>query len=486
MQVTETSTDGLKREFKIVVDASDVEDRMTARLEHLRNTANLPGFRPGKVPVSLLRKRYGDSVMGEILEETVSTSSQAAIVEKELRPALQPDIKIEEFEEGKDLVFTMTMEVMPTIEPADFSKISVEKFVADPGDAQTEQAMQSLAEAQKTFGSAPKDHVVAVGDVLKINFIGSVDGVEFPGGKGEDVNLEIGSGSFIPGFEEQLVGAKVGGHVAVNVTFPEDYSAPDLAGKAAVFEVDVTEINVSSAADIDDQLGERLGLKDLKGVREAIKTQLERDFAAISKRRVKREVLDALAEMHDFEIPSGLVEAEFKQIWQQVEEAKNRGDEEPADTGKSEDELKDQYREIAGRRVQLGMLLAEVGRKNNIEATVDEVDKAMADHASRFPGQEQEVISFYRGNPQAKEQLKGPILEDKVVDFILEIAKVTEKKISAEELLADPDVKVTEQPAPAKKAKAKAKAKPKAKGKAADKKPAKAKPKAKSEKKSEK
>ena len=485
MQVTETSTDGLKREFKIVVDASDVEGRVTARLEQLRNTANLPGFRPGKVPVSLLRKRYGDSVMGEVLEEAVSASSQAAIVEQELRPALQPDIKIEKFEEGKDLVYTMTLEVMPTIEPADFSKISVQRFVAKPEDAQTEDAMQRLADAQKTFGSAPGDHVVAVGDVLKINFVGSVDGVEFPGGKGEDVNLEIGSGSFIPGFENQLVGAKVGGHVAVNVTFPEDYSAPELAGKAAVFEVDVTEVDVSSAAKIDDALGERLGLGDLKGVREAVQSQLERDFAAISKRRMKREVLDSLADLHDFEIPSGLVEAEFTQIWGQVEEAKKQGEEEPSDAGKSEDELKAQYRDIAGRRVQLGMLLAEVGRKNNIEATTEEVEKAMAEHASRFPGQEREVISFYRGNPQAMEQLKGPILEDKVVDFILEVATVTEKTISPEELLADPDVKATE--APKKEAKAKAKAKPKAKAKAkakadTDKKPA-AKPKEKSEKK---
>ena len=469
MQVTETSTDGLKREFKIVVNASDVEGRMTARLEQLRNTSSLPGFRPGKVPLALLRKRYGDSVMGEILEETVNVSSQAAMVERELRPALQPDIKIEKFEEGKDLVYTMTMEVMPTIETADFSKISVEKFIAEPEDAQTEEAMQRLAEAQKTFDSAPKDHVVVVGDVLKINFVGSVDGVEFAGGKGEDVSLEIGSGSFIPGFEEQLVGAKVGGHLAVNVTFPEEYSSSELAGKAAVFEVDVTEVDVSTVAKIDDQLGERLGLGDLKGVREAVQTQLQRDFAEISKRRVKREVLDALAEMHDFEVPSGLVEAEFTQIWEQVEEAKKRGDEEPADAGKSEDELKGQYREIAGRRVRLGMLLAEVGKKNNIETTAEEVEKAMAEHASRFPGQEREVISFYRGNPQATEQLKGPILEDKVVDFILEVAKVTEKKISAKELLADPDVKATAPPAK------KVKAKPKAKAKAAaDKKPAKA------------
>ena len=469
MQVTETSTDGLKREFKIVVNASDVEGRMTARLEQLRNTSSLPGFRPGKVPLALLRKRYGDSVMGEILEETVNVSSQAAMVERELRPALQPDIKIEKFEEGKDLVYTMTMEVMPTIETADFSKISVEKFIAEPEDAQTEEAMQRLAEAQKTFDSAPKDHVVVVGDVLKINFVGSVDGVEFSGGKGEDVSLEIGSGSFIPGFEEQLVGTKVGGHLAVNVTFPEEYSSSELAGKAAVFEVDVTEVDVSTVAKIDDQLGERLGLGDLKGVREAVQTQLQRDFAEISKRRVKREVLDALAEMHDFEVPSGLVEAEFTQIWEQVEEAKKRGDEEPADAGKSEDELKGQYREIAGRRVRLGMLLAEVGKKNNIETTAEEVEKAMAEHASRFPGQEREVISFYRGNPQATEQLKGPILEDKVVDFILEVAKVTEKKISAKELLADPDVKATAPPAK------KVKAKPKAKAKAAaDKKPAKA------------
>ena len=463
MQVTETSTDGLKREYKIIVEASDVEGRITARLEQLRNTIQLPGFRPGKVPVSLLRKRYGDSVMGEVLEETVNTSSQAAIVEKELRPALQPDIKIEEFKQGKDLTYTMSMEVMPTIEPMDFSKISVERIVADPEKKQTEEAMQRLADAQKTFDSAPKDHAAAVGDVLKISFVGSVDGVEFPGGKGEDVNLEIGSGSFIPGFEDQMVGAKIGDHVAVNVTFPDDYSASELARKDAVFEVDVTEIDISTAAKINDALGERLGLADLKGVREAVQTQLERDFAAISKRRLKREVLDALAETHDFEVPEGLIEAEFKQIWAQVEEAKKQGDEEPSDVGKSEDDLKAQYRDIAARRVQLGLLLAEVGQRNNIEATTEEVERAMAGQASRFPGQEQEVISFYRGNPQATEQLKGPILEDKVVDFILEVAKVTEKKISAEDLLADPDVHATASPEKKTKAKAKQKAKPKAK-----------------------
>ena len=480
MQVTETSTDGLKREYKIIVEASDVKGRITARLEQLRNTIQLPGFRPGKVPVSLLRKRYGNSVMGEILEETVNTSSQAAIVEKELRPALQPDIKIEEFKEGKDLTYTMSVEVMPTIEPMDFAKISVEKIVADPEEKHTEEAMQRLADAQKTFDSAPKDHVVAVGDVLKINFVGSVDGAEFPGGKGEDVSLEIGSGSFIPGFEDQMVGAKIGDHVGVNVTFPDDYSSSELAGKDAVFEVDVTEIDVSTAAKIDDALGERLGLSDLKGVREAVKTQLERDFAAISKRRLKREVLDALAEKHDFEVPEGLIEAEFNQIWTQVEEAKKKGDEEPSDAGKSEEELKAQYREIAGRRVQLGLLLAEVGKRNNIEATTEEVERAMADQASRFPGQEQEVISFYRGNPQATEQLKGQILEDKVVDFILEVAEVTEKRISAEELLADPDVHATPPPEKKTKAKAKQKARPKAKA-APQNKPAK--PKAKSTKK---
>lgn len=486
MQVTETSAEGLKHEYRVVVGADDMAGRMTARLEQLRETIRLPGFRPGKVPVSLLRQRYGQSLMGEILEEAVNTSSQAAIVEKELRPALQPKVEIEEFEEGGDLSYTLSVEVMPVIKPADFSKIAVEKVVAEPGDEQTEEAMQRLAAAQKTFDSAADGHKASVGDVLKLNFNGSVDGVEFPGGAGEGVNLELGSGSFIPGFEDQLTGAKVGDHVQVKVQFPDEYSASELAGKDAVFEVDVIEIDVSHAAAVDDELGKRLGLENLDGVRKAVREQIERDFASISKRRVKREVLDALAELHDFEVPEGLTEAEFTQIWTQVEEAKEKGEVEPSDEGKSEDDLKAQYRDIAERRVRLGLLLAEVGRSNNIEVTPEEVDRAMADHASRFPGQEREVVSYYRGNPQAAEQLKGPILEDKVVDFILEIAKVTEKKVSAEELLADPDVVATE--APGKKTKAKSKAKPKseaaAKAKAENsEKDAKPKPKASSKKK---
>ncbi len=463
MQVTETSAEGLKHEFRVVVGADDMASRMTVRLEQLRETIRLPGFRQGKVPVSLLRQRYGQSLMGEILEEAVNTSSQAAIVEKELRPALQPKVEVEEFKEGGELSYTLSVEVMPVIKPADFSKISVEKVVAQPGDDQTEEALQRLADAQKTFDSATDGHKATSGDVLKLNFKGSVDGVEFPGGTGEGVNLVLGSGSFIPGFEDQLTGAKVGDHVQVKVKFPDDYSAAELAGADAVFEVDVTEIDVSHAAAVDDELGVRLGLENLDGVRKAVREQIERDFASISKRRVKREVLDALADLHDFEVPEGLTEAEFTQIWSQIEEAKEKGDVEPSDAGKSEEDLKVQYREIAERRVRLGLLLAEVARTNNIEVTPEEVDRVMADHASRFPGQEREVISFYRGNPQAAEQLKGPILEDKVVDFILEVAKVTEKKVSAEELLADPDVVATE--APGKKAKAKSKSKPAPKSK---------------------
>ena len=494
MQVTETSAEGLKHEYRIVIDAEDMESRIAARLEQLRKTIRLPGFRPGKVPVTLLRQRYGPSLMGEVLDETVSSSTQAAIIEKELHVALQPKVELEKFEEGGDLAYTMSVELMPTIEPADLSKISVERVVAVPGKVTVNDAVQRLADAQKTFSPAPAGRKAAKGDTVKINFVGTIDGEAFEGGASEESLLELGSESFIPGFEDQLVGAKAGEHVEVKVTFPENYASENLAGKEAIFAVDVLEVQTVETAAVDDALAERLGLENLDAVTATIKDQLVRDYATISKLRVKREVMDALADTHDFEVPPGMAEREFDSIWAQIEDAKARGEEDPADAGQSEEELKEQYRAIAERRVRLGLLLAEVGRRNNIEVSPEEVNRAMSEQAARFGGQEQEVLSYYRGNPQAAEQLKGPIFEDKVMDFILEIATVTEREVSPDDLMADPDgeatvaKKASAKKVPAKKAKTKGEAKakeaakpkpkpkPKPKGKATAK--GKAKPKA--------
>ena len=434
MQVTESNIEGLRHEYKIKVDAQDVEDRMLARLDQLRATARLPGFRPGKVPATLLRKRYGQSLLGEVLEEAVNTATQAAIAERELRLAVQPRIEIDSFEEGQDLEYTLNVELMPVIEVGDYSKVEVERLVAEPSKKDVDAAMQRLADAQKTFADAPEGQAAAEGDVVMLDFVGRIDGEAFDGGTAEGIRLELGAGQFIPGFEDQLVGAKAGDRLDVTCTFPTDYGVDHLAGREAVFDTTVKSVQVPEESAVDEKLAERLGLETLARVREAVTDQLQKDYAAISRRRVKRALLDKLAEMHDFEVPPGMAESEFQTIWREVEAARERGEPDPDDEGLSDEDLQAQYRDIAARRVRLGLLLAEVGRRNNIEVSQDELDRAIQEHAMRYPGQEQQVFNHFRSHPQEAEMLRGPIIEDKVVDFVLEIAKVTERTVSQQEL----------------------------------------------------
>ncbi len=457
MQVTETSAEGLKRAYTIVVDAKDIEGRIDARIGEIARTANLPGFRPGKVPLSLLKQRYGDSVMGEVLEEAVNTGTTQALTDNELRPAMQPKIEVTKFEKGEDLEYTVEVEVMPTIEPTDFSKIKLERLKVEPGDQEVQDAIQRLADAQKTF-VAEEGRKAADGDAVVIDFVGSVDGEEFEGGKAEDYTIELGSGTFIPGFEPQLVGAKAGDHVKVEVTFPEEYGAAELAGKEAVFEVDVKEVKVAEAAVIDDAMAERMGLENLEALQVAIREQIGSDFDNVARTRMKRELLDQLADTHDFDVPEGMVDQEFEAIWQQIEQQRAAGNTEEEDADKSDDELKDEYRGIAERRVRLGLLLADVGEKNNIEVQQEEVNRAMAEQARQFPGQERQFVEFYQQNPEAMNQLRAPIFEDKVVDFVVELAQVTERSVSADELMKEPE----EEAKPKKKAKKKAAPKKKA------------------------
>ena len=457
MQVTETSAEGLKRAYAIVVDAKDIEGRIDARIGEIARTANLPGFRPGKVPLSLLKQRYGDSVMGEVLEEAVNTGTTQALTDNELRPAMQPKIEVTKFEKGEDLEYTVEVEVMPTIEPTDFSKIKLERLKVEPGDQEVQDAIQRLADAQKTF-VAEEGRKAADGDAVVIDFVGSVDGEEFEGGKAEDYTIELGSGTFIPGFEPQLVGAKAGDHVKVEVTFPEEYGAAELAGKEAVFEVDVKEVKVAEAAVIDDAMAERMGLENLEALQVAIREQIGSDFDNVARTRMKRELLDQLADTHDFDVPEGMVDQEFEAIWQQIEQQRAAGNTEEEDADKSDDELKDEYRGIAERRVRLGLLLADVGEKNNIEVQKEEVNRAMAEQARQFPGQERQFVEFYQQNPEAMNQLRAPIFEDKVVDFVVELAQVTERSVSADELMKEPE----EEAKPKKKAKKKAAPKKKA------------------------
>lgn len=449
MQVEETLAEGLKREFKITVGADDIEARLEKQLADLRQRIRMPGFRPGKAPISLLKKMHGKNLMGQVLEETIQTSSQKALEERELKPAMQPKVDIKDFDEGKDLEYTLEVEVLPEIEAPDFSKLKLERLVAPVEDSQIDEFVERLAAQQKNFEPAAKTYKAKDGDAVVIDFLGKLDGEPFEGGSAEDYQLELGSGSFIPGFEEQLVGVKAGDEKDVNVTFPEEYGAKELAGKAVVFEIKVKEVRKPGEAKIDDEFAKNMGLEDLAALKKAISDQIEQEHKSLSRQRLKRTLLDALADAHKFDVPPGMVEMEFEQIWNQVmQDLRHQAfheqhgdtdthDHDPADMPEIEepgDDVKEEYRAIADRRVRLGLLLSEVGQKNNVTVGQDEVTRLMAQEARRFPGQEDKVFEFYKNNPQAMAQLRAPLYEDKVVDFILELAELKDKKVSIEDL----------------------------------------------------
>jgi trigger factor len=438
MNITETSNDGLKRSFRIVISAQDIAAKQAARLEEVRQTVQLPGFRPGKVPLSVAQKRYGGSVLAEVLEGMLEDSSRAVVSERGLRPALQPKIEVEKYEEGGDLAFSMSLELLPEIEPGDLSGIELERPVAEVPEDKVMESLTRIAETSKTTAPITEDRPAENGDVVVIDFDGSVDGEKKPGMQGEGYELELGSGSFIPGYEEQLVGAKAGEHRKVVVTFPEQYHAAELAGKEAVFEVDVKEIRAQTVPAVDDDFAKKVGLSDLEELKKMVRERMEREYAGVSRLRVKRQLLDKLAEINTFIVPEGMVEIEFSGIWERLQQELKNG-EAGEDASKSEDELKTEYRAIAERRVRLGLLLSEVGRRNNIEVTQDELNRAVINEARRFPGQERQVFEFFKNTPHAVENLKAPIFEDKVVDFIIELAKVTETNVSVEDLMRDPD-----------------------------------------------
>jgi trigger factor len=437
MQVTETLAEGLKRQFKIVLPATDIDSKVEGRLRQLSSSVRIPGFRPGKVPIAMMKQRYGQSVMGEVLEEAVQDSSNRALADRGLRPATQPKVQVTSFAEGSDLEYTLAIELMPEITPTDFAKLEVDKPKADVGEEEVQKALDGLAARRQSSKPVVEERPARADDILVIDFLGRLGGEEFAGGKGEDHSLKLGSGSFIPGFEDQLVGAKAGETREVTVSFPAEYHAADLAGKEAVFTVTVKELREPEAATVDEDFAKQLGFEELQGLRDAIKAQIEQEYSAAARLKVKRDLLDKLADSHDFPVPETLVEGEFEAIWKQVEQAKEKGQLEDEDKNKSDDELKAEYRGIAERRVRLGLLLAEVGRTNNIKISDDEVRRALFDEARRYPGQERQVLEFYKKNPGAVESLKAPIYEDKVIDFILEMAKVNERTVTPEELLAE-------------------------------------------------
>jgi trigger factor len=437
MQVTELSAEGLKREYKVVVQADEIEGRITKRLDELRRTIRMPGFRPGKVPVTLLRKQYGRSVMGEVLEQAVNQGSQKAISDHELRPALRPKIEVTAFDEGTDLEFTMAVEVLPKVPPVDLKALELTRLTAEISEEAMARALDNLARRAQEFGPPAEPRPSQDGDRLTIDFEGRIDGEPFEGGKAQDFPLALGSGFMIPGFESQLVGRNVGDAVTVDVTFPAEFPNAELAGKAASFAVQIKDLQEPRPVEVDDELAKGQGFEDLAALKTAIRGSIEREYGQVSRMRLKRALLDRLAESYRFAVPAGMVELEFDAIWKQLQEEIKRSEGEAA--GKSEDELKEEYRAIAERRVRLGLILSDIGQANDLKVEQSEINAAVMAQARRYPGQEQKVVEFFRSNSQAVEQLRAPLYEDKVVDFILQMATVTEQSVSVEELMRDPD-----------------------------------------------
>ena len=466
MQVTETSNEGLRREFSIVVPKEDIDGRMNARLVEVGGTVSVPGFRPGKVPMPVLKQRYGQAVRGEILEQTIQDTIQRAMEEQDLRPAMEPKIDLVTFEDGVDLEYKLTVEVIPEIAPIDFGTIELERLSVEIPDEDVDQSIERLAEQQKTF-AVEEGRAAASGDQVVMNFVGKIDGEAFDGGSADGMELELGSGRFIPGFEDQLIGTKAGDKKEVNVTFPDDYQAENLKSKSAAFDVEITEVKTPAAVEINEEFATSMGAENLDGLKTMVREQIGNEYTQVSRGRLKRDLLDQLSEQADFDVPPTMLDEEFYSIWKQLEEAKENDKLDEDDKGKSDDELRERYREIAARRIRLGLLLSEIGRVNNLTVSQDDLNRAMAEQAQRFPGQEAMVMQYYQENPQAMQELQAPIFEEKIIDYILELAKVTDKKVSTEELLADPegDAAAADKKGKTKKAKKKKAAKGKAKGK---------------------
>ena len=442
MEVTETLSDGLKREFQVQVPAADLEARVAARLDELKHQVQLRGFRPGKVPVTHLKKVYGKAVMAETVEAIIRELNAKIVSDRGLKLAREPKVTIpnEETEVAKliggqtDLAYTLALEILPKIELADFKEIKLERLVAEVTEAQINEALEKIGEQNRPFTAKGDGGKIENGDRVVIDYAGQVAGAPFEGGSGSDVGVNVGSGAFIPGFEAQLIGMSVGETRLVKTTFPPNYPNGELAGKEAEFDVTVKSIEAPGTVRIDDNFAKSLGLELLEALKEAVKGRLQQEHAALSRQKLKRQLLDRLDEMHQFALPPTLAEDEFKIVWSTIEnELKTQG-RTFADEGTTEEKARDEYRAIAERRVRLGLVLSEIGDKNNITVTEEEVKRAIDERARQVPGREQQVWEYYQKNPEAVAALRAPIFEEKVVDFLVELASVAEKQVSREEL----------------------------------------------------
>ena len=449
MQVTETLSEGLKHEFQVSVPASDIDAKVDARLVDMKDKVRMNGFRPGKVPVSHLKKVYGRSVAAETVEQLIRDTNNGIFSERGFRLASEPKVtmpteakEIEAILEGKsDLTYSVAIEVVPPIELADFKTFNVEKPVAEVTDADVDEALKRIADQSRPYADKGEGAKAESGDRVTVAFKGTIDGVAFDGGTGEGIQVVIGSGTFIPGFEDQLIGIASGETRTVKASFPKNYAAPNLAGKDAEFETTASLIEAPQESKIDDEFAKTLGMESLDKLKEAMRERLVIEFNGASRQRVKRVLLDRLDETHRFGAPPSLVEEEFNLMWNSIKAEMDSTGKTFADEDTTEEAAKEEYHKIADRRVRLGLVLSEIGEKNKITVTDDEVSRALIDRARQSPGREKEVWDFYRNNPQALAQLRAPIYEDKVVDFILELANVTEKKVTREDLMKEEDDK---------------------------------------------
>ncbi|GLR84919.1 trigger factor [Bradyrhizobium iriomotense] len=451
MQVTETLSEGLKHEFKISVPASDLDAKADAKIVDLKDKVRLNGFRPGKVPVAHLKKVYGRSVMAETIDQTIRDTNTQLFSERGFRLATEPKItmpteqkEVEELLSGKsDLTYTVAIEVVPPIQLADFKSFQVEKPVADVTDVEVDEAIKRIADNNRSYSDKGEGAKAASGDRVTVSFKGTINGEAFEGGTGEGIQVVIGSNTFIPGFEEQLIGIGSGETRTVKASFPKNYMSEKLAGQDAEFETTATLIEAPQDAKIDDEFAKSLGLESLDKLKEAARERLVAEFATATRQRVKRALLDRLDETHRFDAPPSLVDEEFNLMWNSVKAEMDSAGKTFADEDTTEDKARDEYHKIADRRVRLGLVLSEIGEKNKITVTDDEVGRAVIERARQVPGREKEVWDYYRNNANALAQLRAPIYEDKVVDFILELANVTEKKVSREELYKDDEADKT-------------------------------------------
>ncbi len=461
MQIVETTNEGLKRAYTLTIPAKDIDAKIEAEVKKVAPQVKMPGFRPGKVPANLVRKMHGEALHADVLNTAVRESVDNLLRDKALRPALQPKIDLAEgYEPGKDAELTVELEVLPEIAMPSVDGLKLEKLVVPVSDAQLDESIQKIADGQKSYKDAPKTKKAGDGDQIIIDFVGSVDGVEFEGGKAEDAPLVIGSGQFIPGFESQLTGVKTGDEKTIAVTFPEDYPAENLKGKQAQFAVTVKQVKVEAETKIDEDFAKSLGLEGLEQLKGLMKGQLEQESAGLTRTQMKRQLLDTLAADHDFPVPPTMVEAEFAQIWQQLQQEAAR-EEDPAAALAEIEAEKGDYQRIAERRVRLGLLLSEIGQANNVEISAQEMQMLIQQAAQQYRNEDrQRFVEYVRSDPMVQAQLRAPLYEEKVVDFLFDKAEVTEREVTREELEAAIEA---EEAAPAKPAAKKAPAKKAAK-----------------------